>query len=129
MSLARAAHPRSGPSGLGAGEDDVAADPAPHDMDVTSPDRSAVLEGRTAVVCPGHLEDSLGTLDSLDPETRTESTAAFEVLDELLHGVEEALLLVGGELLEVPAEARSGLEGGHSLSIPMESSQYRRSAS
>jgi hypothetical protein len=52
------------------------------------------LEGRSAIVLPGHLEDSIGALDSLDPEALPE-LSCLQVLDELPYGGFEALPLIG----------------------------------
>jgi hypothetical protein len=83
---------------LGAGEDDVAADPAPHHMRFSRMDRVPILEGRPAVRCPSHLKDPRSPFNPFDPEARTETLTAPEVLDELLHGPSEALPVGGAEL-------------------------------
>jgi hypothetical protein len=53
------------------------------------------LEGRSAIVLPGHLEDSIGALDSLDTEALPE-LSCLQVLDELPYGGFEAFPLIGG---------------------------------
>jgi hypothetical protein len=90
----------------------MGANPSPHHMDLTRPDRGAVLKGGAAVFGPGHLEDSPSALDPFDSEARAEAMAAVEVLDEFLHGLSEALFLISGEGLIVLPEARPSLESG-----------------
>ncbi len=58
---------------LGVAEDFMGADPAPDDMRFAEPLLTAIGEGGPPVRGPGHLEDSDGGLDTLDPQGRTAS--------------------------------------------------------
>ena len=102
----------------------MGADSAPDDVTLVGDDRVAVLERRSAVVCPGHLVDAGCAPDALDPKSVAEPRAAVEVLDELGDRGEERGLLPGREGVEVFAEAREpgerrqrSLGAGSSLSV------------
>lgn len=88
----------TGRSGLA--EDRVRTDAAPHDVRLTLDHRFSVLEGRSTIAGPRHLEDALGAFDSLDAKPFAEA-ARSQVLDELCDGKQEGRLLSGGQGVEV----------------------------
>ncbi len=67
--------------------------------------RHAVLKGGSAVISPGHLEDTGCALDAFYPETFAEALPAAEVRDELGGRDKKRCLLSGCQVVEVPGEA------------------------
>jgi len=63
----------------------VGADTSPNDVRITRHTIGSVLECRSSVVGPTHLEDSRRSLDTLDAEPFAESLTGLEILDELTH--------------------------------------------
>ena len=52
-------------------------------MRLTVDNRADVLEGRSSIASPSHLEDSPGALNALDSQTLAERLAFMQVFDEL----------------------------------------------
>jgi hypothetical protein len=75
--------------------------------------RFTELERGMTVWCPRHLEDARRALDTFDPKTLPELGTTAEILDELRHSRQERRLLLGGQGVEVRAEARQPFERRH----------------
>lgn len=98
---------------LRSAQDVVAADAPPDDVRART-SAVSVLEGGSAVWRPGHLEDIIGALDSLDPQSRPEAVT-LEVLDEAPNCVPETLLVVSAKPQPIAIEAGRALPGRHSV--------------
>jgi hypothetical protein len=75
--------------------------------------RFTELERGPTVWCPRHLEDARRTLNTLDPKTLPELRTTSEIFNKLRHGRQERRLLLGGQSVEVRAEARQPCERRH----------------
>ena len=80
---------------LGAVEDRVGADPSPDDVWFAGDDGFAIFECRSAVVCPGQLEDACCALHALDSKSLAKRPAAAQVIDKLSDGDKKGGLLFG----------------------------------
>src|SRR5579884_3032111 len=86
-------------------EDRVSSDSAPDDMRLAFHDAVGVLEGRSSVVSPRHLEDARRSLDGFDAEAFTEDSASPEIVDEVPDGGEERCLVARRQGVEVCSES------------------------
>jgi len=75
-----------------------------------------VLKGGSTVCRPSHFQDAGGPLDTLHPETRSESTRP-EVLHEQNDGGQKCRLLTIRERVEVGPEAGQPRKGRHTASV------------
>src|SRR5437879_3510522 len=92
----------------------MCSDAPPDHVNLLRLARFAVLEGRSAVARPGHLEDTGSSLDPLDAQATAER-AGSQILDELRNGRDELRSLLGRKLVQVLGEASGCLIRRHLL--------------
>jgi len=79
----------------------VGANATPDDVRLAGVDFIAVLEGRAAVVGPGHLPKTGMALHSLHAKPGMEALLVFsEIADELSHRIAEVALLLRTQLIQ-----------------------------
>ena len=86
-------------------EDGVRAYPTPEDVRLAFGDSVPILEGRSSVVGPRHLEDAGRAFHTLDAKALAEPATAAQVLHELSYRDKESGLLALRQRVEVRAEA------------------------
>src|SRR5437016_5391468 len=91
------------------------ADAPPDDVWLALCDLLAVLERRSSVIRPRHLEDTGRSLDAFHSQACPELATQSQVFDEVLDRSQERSLLRRRQPLEVRAETRQPGEGRHAL--------------
>src|SRR5262249_46958099 len=87
-------------------EDIVGANSAPDHVRLAGAPFRAVLQGGSAIRCPGHLPYTRPALDALHPQPGRNPRARFQAGHHRCDRREEAPLLLISELHEVPSERR-----------------------
>lgn len=73
----------------------------------------AVFKGGPSIRRPGHFKDTLGALNTLDPQPFSDGSVLSEVGDELANSQQERCLLLWRETVKVGAEPAEPFESGH----------------